>query len=217
MIVSNQKHSWVHCRHTQHTCHESCKQWAAKEWPTVIMSLTRSCNVCSMLLVVNSRNDIKWHRETAEKEILLWTGKGELTLAEHSVSVQFSCSVMSSHAQLTLCETTHGYMQGLPVHHRLLEFTHSCPLSRWCHPITSSSVIPTPPTLIFPNIRFFSNASVLSIRWLNYWSFSFSISPSNEYPGLISFRMDWLDLLAVQGTLKSLLQHHSSKASILWC
>ena len=190
MIVSNQKHSWVHCRHTQRTCHESCKQWAAKEWPTVIMSLTRSCNVCSMLLVVNSRNDIKWHRETAEKEILLWTGKGGLTLAEHSVSVQFSCSVMSSHAQLTLCETTHGYMQGLPVHHRLLEFTHSRPLSRWCHPITSSSVIPTPPTLIFPNIRFFSNASVLSIRWLNYWSFSFNVSPSNEYPGLISFRMD---------------------------
>ena len=149
MIVSNQKHSWVHCRHTQRTCHESCKQWAAKEWPTVIMSLTRSCNVCSMLLVVNSRNDIKWHRETAEKEILLWTGKGGLTLAEHSVSVQFSCSVMSSHAQLTLCETTHGYMQGLPVHHRLLEFTHSCPLSRWCHPTISSSVIPFSSSLQF--------------------------------------------------------------------
>ena len=69
---------------------------------------------------------------------------------------------------------------------------------------------------IFPSIRGFSNESVLHIRWLNYWSFSFSISPSNEYSGLISFRMDCLDLLAVQGTLKSLLQHHSSKASILW-
>ena len=67
----------------------------------------------------------------------------------------------------------------------------------------------------FPNIRVFSNESVLPIRWPKYWSFSFSISPSNEHPGLISFRMDWLDLLAVQGTLKSLLQHHSSKASIL--
>ena len=79
-----------------------------------------------------------------------------------------------------------------------------------CHPL------PLPP-LIVPSIRVFSNESVLCIRWPKYWSFSFSISPSNEYSGLISFRMDWLDLLAVQGTLKSLLQHHSSKASILWC
>ena len=70
---------------------------------------------------------------------------------------------------------------------------------------------------IFPRITVFSNESVLLIRWPKYWSFSFSISPSNEYSGLISFRIDWLDLLAVQGTLKSLLQHHSSKASILWC
>ena len=70
---------------------------------------------------------------------------------------------------------------------------------------------------IFPSIRVFSNESVLCIRWLKYWSFSFSISPSNEYAGLISFSMDWLDLLAVQGTVKSLLQHHSSEASILQC
>ena len=70
---------------------------------------------------------------------------------------------------------------------------------------------------IFPSFRAFSNKSVLHIRWPKYWSFSFSISPSSEHPGLISFRMDWLDLLAVQGTLKSLLQHHSSKASVLWC
>ena len=71
------------------------------------------------------------------------------------------------------------------------------------------------PPSIFPSIRVFSNESVLRIRWLKYWSFSFSMSPSNEYSGLISFRMDWLDLLAVQGTLHSLLQYHSSKASIL--
>ena len=70
---------------------------------------------------------------------------------------------------------------------------------------------------IFPSIRVFSNESILCIRWPSYWSFSFSINPSNEYSGLISFRIDWLDFLAVQGTLKSLLQHHSSKASILWC
>ena len=73
------------------------------------------------------------------------------------------------------------------------------------------------PPSVFPSIKVFSSESVLCIRWPKYWSFSFSISPSNEHPGLISFRMDWLDLLAVQGTLKSLLQHHSSKASILQC
>ena len=70
---------------------------------------------------------------------------------------------------------------------------------------------------IFPSIRVFSNESALCIRWPKYWSFSFNISPSNEHPGLISFKMNWLDLLSVQGTLKSLLQHHSSQASILWC
>ena len=73
------------------------------------------------------------------------------------------------------------------------------------------------PPSVFPSIRVFSNESVLPIRWPKYWSFSFSLSPSNEYSGLISFRMDWLDLFAVQGTLKSLLQHHSSKASVLRC
>ena len=79
-----------------------------------------------------------------------------------------------------------------------------------CHPVL------LPPS-IFPSIRVFSNESVLCIRWPKYWSFSFNISPSNEHSGLVSFRMDWLDLLAVQGTLKSLLQHHSSKASIRQC
>ena len=101
----------------------------------------------------------------------------------------------------------------------------SCPLSWWCHPTSVILCHPlfTPfilchPLLlpsIFPSIRVFSNKSALRIRWPKYWSFSFNISPSNEFPGLISFRMDWLDLLAVQGTLKSLLQHYSSKASIL--
>ena len=106
---------------------------------------------------------------------------------------------------------------GFRVHHQLLELpqTHvqksMMPTNQliFCHPLL---LLPT----IFPGIRVFSNESVLRIRWPKYWSFSFSISPSNEYPGLISFRMDWLDLLEVQGTLKSLLQHHSSKASILW-
>ena len=81
------------------------------------------------------------------------------------------------------------------------------------HPLSP----PSPPPFNFPSIRVFSKESALRMRWPKYWSFSFNISPSNEHPGLISFRMDWLDLLAVQGALKSLLQHHSSKASILRC
>ena len=94
-------------------------------------------------------------------------------------------------------------------------YSNSCSLCRFCHPTTSSSVVPFLLPSIFPSIRVFSNESVLYIRWPKYWSFSFSISSSNEYSGLISFRLDWLDLLACQGTLKSLLQHHSSKTSIL--
>ena len=89
-------------------------------------------------------------------------------------------------------------------------YSNSCPLSRWCHPAISSSVIP-----FSSCIRVFPNESTLHMRWPKYWSFSFSIIPSQEHPGLISFRMDWLGLLAVQGTLKSLLQNHSSKASVL--
>ena len=94
-------------------------------------------------------------------------------------------------------------------------YSNSCSLSQWCHPTISSChpllLLPS----MFPSIRVFSKESVLCIRWPKYRSFSFSISPSNEYSGLIFFRMDWLDLLAVQGTLKSLLQHRSSKASVL--
>ena len=108
---------------------------------------------------------------------------------------------------------------GLPSTPRV--YSDSYPLSWWCHPTISSSVILfsscllPPASSIFPSFRVFPNESILHIRWPKYWSFS--ISPSNEYPGLISFRMDWLDLLAVQGTLKSLLQHHSSKALALQC
>ena len=103
-------------------------------------------------------------------------------------------------------------MPGFPVHHKLPRAcSNSCPLS-------GDAIQPSHPLLlpsIFPSTRVFSNESILQIRWPNYCSFNFSMSPSNEHPGLISFRIDWLDLLAVQGTLKSLLQHHSSKASIL--
>ena len=110
-------------------------------------------------------------------------------------------------------------MPGLPVHLQLLELaqTHvhqAGDAIQPSHPLSS----PSPPASIFPSIRVFSNESVLRIGWPKYWSFSFSMSPSNEYSGLISFGVDWFDLLVVQGTLTSLLQHqHSSKTSILLC
>ena len=107
---------------------------------------------------------------------------------------------------------------GLPVHHHLLEFTQLMSIESV---MPSNHLILCPPLLllpsIFPSIRVFSNESAVHIRWPKYRSFSFNISPSNEHPGVISFRMDWLDLLAVQGTLKTLLQHHSSKGSVLQC
>ena len=116
----------------------------------------------------------------------------------------------------TLCDPMNCSMPGLPVHHQLLEFTQTH--VHWfgdaiqpSHPLLSLLLPPS----IFPSIEVFSNESVLRMRWPKYWSFSFSISPSNEHSELISFRIDWLDLLVVQGTLKSLLQHHSSKASML--
>ena len=109
-------------------------------------------------------------------------------------------------------------MLGLPVHHQLPELLKLMSIESvmpsnyliLCHPLL---LLPS----IFPSIRVFSNESVLHIRWPEYWSFSFSISPSNEYSGLLFFRTHWFDLLAVRGALKGLLQHHGSKASILWC
>ena len=121
----------------------------------------------------------------------------------HVFSVQFS-----SVTQLcpTLCSPMNCSTQGLPVHHQLPEFTQT-----HVHRV-SDAIQPSHP----PGIRVFSNESTLHMRWPKYWSFSFSIIPSNVHPGLICFKMDLLDLLAVQGTLKSLFQHHSSKTSILW-
>ena len=130
-------------------------------------------------------------------------------------SVQFSSVAQSCP---TLCNPMNHSMPGLPVHHQLLELTQTH--VRRIGDAPSHLILCRPLLLlpsIFPSIRVFSNESVLRMRWPKYWSFSFSISPSNEHPGLISFRVDWLDLLAVQGTLKSLLRHHSSKASVLWC
>ena len=127
-------------------------------------------------------------------------------------SVHFSCSVMSD--SLRPHESQHTRPPCPSPTPRI--HPNSSASSRWCHPAISSSVIPFSSCPIPPSIRVFSNEPTLRMRWPKYWSFSFNINPSNEHPGLISFRMDWLDLLAVQGTLKSKLQHHSSKASILW-
>ena len=128
---------------------------------------------------------------------------------------QFSCSVVSNSLWL------HGLQHAkLPCPSPTPRaYSNSCPWIRWCYPTISSSVVPFSSHLqSFPaSSRVFSNESVIPIRWPKYWSFSFSISPFNEYSGLISYRTDRFDLLAVQGTLESLLQHHYSKASILWC
>ena len=141
--------------------------------------------------------------------LFLWSLQSVQSLS----SVQFSRSVVSD--SLTPHESQHARppcpspTPGV--------YSNLCPSSQWCHPTISSSVVPFILPLILPSIRVFSNESTLRMRWPKYWSFSFSISPSNEHPGLISFRMDWSDLLAVQGTLKSLLQHYSSKASSFQC
>ena len=148
---------------------------------------------------INQIRNEKWEVTTDNAEI--W-------------SIQFS-----SVTQLcpTLCDPMDCSTPGFPVHHQLPEFTQTH--VHWVsdaiqplHPLLSLPLLPS----IFPSIKVFSNESVFHIRWPKYWSFSFRISPSNESSGLISFRMDWLDLLAVQGTFKSLLQHQISKASILW-
>ena len=133
-----------------------------------------------------------------------------------SGSMQFSS--VQSLSRVRLCNPMNRSTPGLPVHHHLLEFTQTH-VHRVGDAIQPPDPLPSPFLLppIPPSIRVFSNESTLCMRWPSYWSFSFSIIPSTEHPGLISFRMEWLDLLAVQGTLKSLLQHHSSKASILRC
>ena len=142
---------------------------------------------------------------------------GQRSLAGYSLqfsSVHFSCSVVSDSLR------PHELQHTKPSCPSPTPRSHPKPMSIvsvmqsnhliFCHPLL---LLPS----IFPSVGIFSNESALHIRQPKYWSFSFNISPSNEHPGLNSFRLDWLDLLAVQGTLKSLLQHHSSKASILWC
>ena len=132
------------------------------------------------------------------------------------IKVQFS--PFQSLSCVQLCDPMNRSTPGLPLHHHLPEFTEThvhrvSDAIQSSHPLSPLLLLPPIP----PSVRVFSNESTLHMRWPKYWSFNFIIIPSKEIPGLISFRMDWLELLAVQGTLKSLLQHHSSKASILLC
>ena len=136
----------------------------------------------------------------------------EIVIHSHSGTEQLQFSSVAQSCP-TLCDPMNRSTPGLPVHHHLLEFTQTHvhrvrDAIQPSHPLSSLS----PPAFNPSQHKVFSNESTLRMRWPKYWSFSFSISPSNEHPGLISFRMDWLDLLAVQRTLKSLLQHHSSKS-----
>ena len=131
--------------------------------------------------------------------------------------IHFSSVQLLSHVQLFVTPWTAALQDSLSITNsrsllKLMSIESVMPSNHliFCHPLL---LLPS----ILPSIRVFSNESVLHIKWPKYWSFSFSISPSKEYSGLISFKMDWLHLLAIQGTLKSLLQHHNSKASILWC
>ena len=150
------------------------------------------------------------------KKVKVKVAQSCLTLCDPmDYTVQFSSVTQSCP---TLCDSMNRSTPDFPVHHKLPEFTqiHVHQVGDAIQLVMPSShLILCRPLLLLhpipPSIRVFSNESALHMRWPKYWSFSFSISPSNEHPGLISFRMDWLDLLAVQGTFKSLLQHHSSK------
>ena len=184
--------------------------WVPKNWYLwiVVLKKTLESPVDWMeIKLVNPKGNqpcVFIERTGAEAEApILWT-----------LDVSVQCSTQSCP---TLCNPMDYTMPGFPVHHQLLElaqihFLQVTDAIQLFHPLSS----PSPPAFNFSYHGVFSSESVLCIRWPKYWSFSFSISPSNEYSGLISLRIDWLDLLAVQGTLKSLLQHHSSKASILW-
>ena len=161
----------------------------------------------------------EWINQFVFPEQLLCTVLGTFgaSLKEIIMSVKFSSVQSFSHVRLFVNLWTAARQASLSItislsSPKLLSIKSVMPSSHLilCRPLL---LLPTIPL----SIRVFSNESALHMRWPKYWSFSFSISPSKEYPGLLSFRMDWLDLLAVQGTLKSLLQHHRSKASILWC
>ena len=194
---------WKHCGYQRLLCKN--RHMASRKQRQTVARVSGMC-------VPLDRESCRWQLwDSHIRAQLKWLGSSAL----HDLSsVQFSCSVVSSSLW------PHGWQ-----HARLpcpsptpRACSNSCLSNQWCHPTIPSSVHPLLLlTSVFPSIRISSNESVIHIRWPKYWSFSFSISSSNEYSELISFRMDWFNTPAVQGTLKSLLQHHSSKASTLRC
>ena len=229
--------------HTLGPLHQWCHSTISSSRPLLLLpSIFPSIRVFSNESVLNIRQQKYWSFSFSIVCFDLFVVQGTLkSLLQHHSSktsilqhsafsmVQFSHLYMITEktiSQFSLvaqsCPTLYDPMNcstpGLPVDHQLPEFTQThvhrvSDAIQPSHPLSS----PSPPAPIPPSIRVFSNDSTLCMRWPKYWSFSLSISSSNEHPGLISLRMDWLDLLAVQRTLKNLLQHHSSKASILRC
>ena len=203
---AKKKWNWIPILHYLHSVFTSQKLTWTKDLSVRPETINLSEeNIRGKLLNIGLDNDFFFYM----------TFKAQMTKVEINIwdSVQFSCSVVPNSLQ------PHEPQHTRPPCPSPTPRVHPnpCPLTRWSHPAISSCrpllLLPS----IFPIIRVFSNKSALHIRWPMYWSFSFNLRPINEQPGLISFRMDWLDLRAVQGTLKSLLQHHSSKASILRC
>ena len=186
----------------------------------IVNSTYAWCTVTTFDLYFENDSSIKCHfHEGKSMSLLVDLENWSLMLNFFTLKIitakdQFSSVALSCP---TLCDPMDCGMPGFLVHHQLPEFTQTH--AHWVvdaiHLILCCTLL-LPPSII-PSIRVFSSESVLRMRWPKFWSFSFNINPFNEYSGLISFRMDWLDLLAVQMTLKRLLQHHSSKASILWC
>ena len=190
-------------------CVRWCTDWDTRGYKHFLSPWSSLSRGYSALWTVSFEGGLRSGSLKEWRGLCQWTGEKR---AFQFSSVAQSCP--------TLCDPMDCSMPGPPCPSPTPRvYSNSCPLSQWCHP-TLYLILCHPLLLlpsIFPSIRVLSSESALRIRWPKYWSFSFNISPSNEYSGLISFRMDWLDLLAVQGTLKSFLQHHSSKASILQC
>ena len=177
----------------------ACRQW----YQRLLWEFSLNFSVLVMELPTSRVSDILWSRDS-----LFYSFQG--CSVQFSLVQSFSCVWLLATPCTTVCQASLSIMnsRSLPKPMSIVLVMPSSHLIL-CHPLL---LLPS----IFPSIRVFSNESALPMRWPKYWSFSFNISPSNEHPGLISFKMGWMDLFAVQGTLKSLLQHHSSKVSILW-
>ena len=210
-VTARSKESKLSWRHNR----EILGNWEQGGWDSEAEWKRRDVRSTVTSLEPLYSKSLKYRLCTDEPPIYMFIQALSVDLNCQRVHLLFLFSVAKS--SLTVCELMNCSTPGFPVLHCFpgLVQTH-CPLSWWCHPTISSCLPLLLLPSIFPNIRVFSSESALHFRWPKDWGFSFSISPSNEYSGLISFRMDWFELLAVQGTLKSLIQHHSLKAPVLW-